>query len=159
MLALVSAVVGDARKSARRISAAGVWFGAHLLVVLTAMVVSSPLRTEEELLRSGILRARDQFISAYAVRLCLWQVWVATAFAVLAVLALPLLYKKTAVVPGLRLAAASLLTLAPFSFAWLGGSWAVPIVLAALPLWIAAEIKRDPSRWGRGRVGDDVDAS
>ena len=146
VLALVSAVVGDARESARRISAAARCFGAHLLVLLTAIVVSSPLRTEEELSASGILSARDQFISAYPVGLCLWQAWAATAFAGLALLALPLLYReKGALVPALRLAAASLLALAPFSFAWLAGTWTLfPVVLSAAPLWLAAEIKHAP---------------
>lgn len=140
VLSLASATFGAARASARRARAALLLLGAHLLVVLTAIVATSPLRREEELLESGMLRARDAYVSAYAAGLCVWQAWASSVFVVLAVLAVPLLRSKAGAVPALRLAATSLLVLAPFSFAWLAGEWTVAIVVAALPFWVTAEI-------------------
>lgn len=136
----VASAFGHLRKSAQRARTALGWFAAHTLAVLTAMVVSSPLRTEEEMLAAGIIRTRDAYLSSYAAGLCLWQAWAGAAFTLVVVVTLPRSWRRAGVVSALRLLAASLLFVAPFSFAWFVGDWDQWIVLAALPCWVSAEL-------------------
>ena len=143
-LSLALAALGSGRRSTTRLSWAMGWFAAHLLVVLTAMMMTSPMRDIDELrqLQGGMLRTRHNYATAYAAGLFLWQAFSSAAFAILALIALPLLRarERAGVVPSLRLLAAVLLVLAPFSFAFEGVGWDESIVLAASPLWLTAEI-------------------
>lgn len=141
-LSLTLAALGSARRSTTRLRWAMGWFAAHLLVVLTAMAMTSPMRDLDEIarLQGGMLRTRDAYATAYAAGIFLWQACASAAFAILALVALPLLRARAGAVPSLRLLAAAMLILAPFSFAFRAGDWDALIVLAASPLWLTAEI-------------------
>jgi hypothetical protein len=161
VFSMALAALGSASKSAGRLRAAMICFGAHLVVILTLMAATSPLRTMEDIarLQGGMQRVRDGYATAYAAGLFLWQAWVSAAIAVLAAAAFPLLRKRAGLVPAVRSIAAPLLVLAPFSFAFRIGEWDDWIVLSALPLWLAAELSASRTRGGvRSDPGDGGDA-